>query len=180
MNDGWENVTIRKIADTIDYTAPVVYEHFKNKDDLYYHLVKDGFRILREKTMEAIDSGNSPEEKLMAIAEVKYDFALKRRTLHQIMYDSEKPEWQKAELSKSIQELKPVMDQVISEISGRPEKAGELGFNLMSLIKGYTFFSTILMSEKNLLAQHFPADEKILKKAFKEAVQRYIKSIRNL
>jgi len=28
-------VTIRKIADSIEYTPPIVYEHFENKEDLF-------------------------------------------------------------------------------------------------------------------------------------------------
>ncbi|MEL6653646.1 MAG: helix-turn-helix domain-containing protein [Bacteroidota bacterium] len=40
--ESWEKVTIRKIADRILYTPPIVYEHFKNKDDLLKQLVERG------------------------------------------------------------------------------------------------------------------------------------------
>ena len=31
-SEGWQNVTIRKICDKIHYTAPVIYQHFENKE----------------------------------------------------------------------------------------------------------------------------------------------------
>ena len=35
VSEGWDAVTIRKIANAIEYTPPIVYEHFKNKEDLF-------------------------------------------------------------------------------------------------------------------------------------------------
>ena len=31
-DNGWQNVTIRKICDEIGYTAPVVYHYFESKE----------------------------------------------------------------------------------------------------------------------------------------------------
>ena len=30
--EGWQNLSIRKIADAIEYSVPVVYDHFENKE----------------------------------------------------------------------------------------------------------------------------------------------------
>ena len=30
--EGWQSLSIRKIADAIEYSAPVIYDHFENKE----------------------------------------------------------------------------------------------------------------------------------------------------
>lgn len=44
--DGISALTIRRIAAEIGYTAPVVYEHFANKDALVLELVARGFDLM--------------------------------------------------------------------------------------------------------------------------------------
>ncbi len=41
VNEGWQAVTIRKIADEIEYTPPIVYEHFANKEAVFFALGMD-------------------------------------------------------------------------------------------------------------------------------------------
>jgi AcrR family transcriptional regulator len=41
-HEGWDKVTIRRIADEIEYTPPTIYEFFKNKEDLLDELAKEG------------------------------------------------------------------------------------------------------------------------------------------
>ena len=36
---GWANLSIRKIADAIEYSVPVVYKHFENKEAIIAHFV---------------------------------------------------------------------------------------------------------------------------------------------
>lgn len=31
-DDGWQSLSIRKIADAIEYSIPVIYDHFQNKE----------------------------------------------------------------------------------------------------------------------------------------------------
>jgi Bacterial regulatory proteins, tetR family len=43
IEDGWEAVTIRRIADRLEYTSPIRYKHFSGKDGLLVELARDGF-----------------------------------------------------------------------------------------------------------------------------------------
>jgi AcrR family transcriptional regulator len=45
-NEGWQAVSIRKIAEAIEYSVPVIYDHFQNKDAILLEFTKEGFRIL--------------------------------------------------------------------------------------------------------------------------------------
>ena len=36
--EGWQALSMRKIADKIEYTAPIIYEYFANKDAILTNL----------------------------------------------------------------------------------------------------------------------------------------------
>jgi len=46
---GWHSLTIRKIAEEIEYTPPIVYEHFEKKEDLIREIVDAGFNMLSKE-----------------------------------------------------------------------------------------------------------------------------------
>lgn len=41
--EGAAGVTMRRVADAMDYTAPVIYQHSENKDALLGELVRQGY-----------------------------------------------------------------------------------------------------------------------------------------
>jgi AcrR family transcriptional regulator len=45
-NEGWQALSMRKIAQIIEYTAPAIYEHFKNKEAILMELTNIGYRKL--------------------------------------------------------------------------------------------------------------------------------------
>lgn len=74
---GYDNVTIRKVADKVGYTAPVVYEHFADKRDLLLAVVDQGFADLAARLKQAED--------LQSIAEAYWAFAAGRPHLYRLM-----------------------------------------------------------------------------------------------
>lgn len=177
-SDGWNNVTIRKIADEVLYTPPIVYEFFKNKDDLYRHLVIDGFEQLASSTILAIETLNNPQDKLIKMAEVRLDFANKNPTLHHIMFDSENPKWQKEELMKAMRSLRVIVKDLLIQISGSPDEVEEHFFNFICLIKGYTYFNNHLMRNPKM-RKKFLSKQMDMKTLLLGAVKRFIKSIKS-
>ena len=41
--EGWRAVTIRRIAERIEYSPPVLYEYFDSKDDILLELARMGY-----------------------------------------------------------------------------------------------------------------------------------------
>ena len=39
---------MRKIADAIEYSAPVVYDHFENKEAILFEISLQGFKLLQK------------------------------------------------------------------------------------------------------------------------------------
>ena len=58
--EGWQAVTIRKIAGRIEYSPPVIYEHFGSKEGLYTQVVEYEFRILLSSITDALSEDAKP------------------------------------------------------------------------------------------------------------------------
>ena len=44
--EGYQNVSIRKIAERIEYSPAAIYGYFPSKDDIFLALTEEGFRLL--------------------------------------------------------------------------------------------------------------------------------------
>ncbi len=88
---GWEKVSIRKIAEVIAYTPPVIYEHYKGgKPEILGELEKMGFALLRDNISEAYASTLShPPSQIEAMSLAAWDFATKNPDLYQVMFNLE-------------------------------------------------------------------------------------------
>jgi AcrR family transcriptional regulator len=51
--EGWDAVTMRRLADEIEYSANFAYRYFSGRDDILLALVRDGFAQLRESMAAA-------------------------------------------------------------------------------------------------------------------------------
>src|SRR6476659_1015684 len=46
VKEGYQNVSIRKIAERIEYSPAAIYGYFPSKDDIFFALAEEGFRLL--------------------------------------------------------------------------------------------------------------------------------------
>jgi AcrR family transcriptional regulator len=46
VREGYANVSIRKIAERIEYSPAAIYSYFPSKDDVFFELAEEGFRLL--------------------------------------------------------------------------------------------------------------------------------------
>src|SRR5215212_10602734 len=71
--EGWQSVSIRKVAERIEYSPPTIYEHFSSKEALLVELMREGFRLLMERVQAGNRTAASPEARIMAIALAYWD-----------------------------------------------------------------------------------------------------------
>jgi AcrR family transcriptional regulator len=55
--EGYQNVSIRKIADRIEYSPAAIYSYFPSKDDIFFALAEEGFHLLFSSADRDIDPG---------------------------------------------------------------------------------------------------------------------------
>jgi AcrR family transcriptional regulator len=46
VSEGYQNISIRKIAERIEYSPAAIYGYFPSKDDIFFALAEEGFRLL--------------------------------------------------------------------------------------------------------------------------------------
>ena len=58
--EGYRNVSIRKIAEKVEYSPAALYSYFPSKDDLFFALAEEGFRKLFEFTNDPAATTGDP------------------------------------------------------------------------------------------------------------------------
>src|SRR5499426_3398208 len=77
--EGYQNVSIRKIAERIEYSPAAIYSYFPSKDDIFFALAEEGFHLLggpREAEHSAQLRELTPIERVRAIFWHFYEFSL--------------------------------------------------------------------------------------------------------
>lgn len=54
--EGYSQVSIRKIAERIEYSPAAIYRYFASKDDIFLALAEEGFRRLADVTLAPVDT----------------------------------------------------------------------------------------------------------------------------
>ncbi|MER5411191.1 TetR/AcrR family transcriptional regulator [Streptomyces sp. NPDC002769] len=83
--EGWDYVTTRRLADRIEYSQPVLYQHFKNKDAIVHAVALEGFAELAAALRAARLGAAEPRGALDAVARAYVDFAERGPVLYQAM-----------------------------------------------------------------------------------------------
>ena len=84
--EGWQSLSMRKIADIIEYTAPMIYEYFANKEAILNELSKQGFHLLAKQIKRAKARESTLEKQLEAMWFSYWDFAFQEKELYQLMF----------------------------------------------------------------------------------------------
>lgn len=85
-HEGWQAVTIRKVAERIEYSPPTIYEHFGSKEAILQELIQEGFQTLLAELYQALTAAGEPESGLLRMAQAYWEFAWKYPELYQVMH----------------------------------------------------------------------------------------------
>lgn len=121
--DGWQAVTIRKIAERIEYSPPVIYEHFTAKEEILAELMRQGYAEQRAAMEAARDAADGPVDALIAMARAYIAFAFRSPDLYQVMYGLGGVPFSAAETGREGAPIAATMGNVVEEIlrvAGRP------------------------------------------------------------
>ena len=114
--EGWQAVTIRKIAALIEYSPPVIYEYFDSKEDLLLELVRMGYAGQLEAVESAAGASDGPEEALLGMGRAWLRFALDSPDLYQAMYGLGGVSFPVTELRKEGEKIAAVMAKAIVDL----------------------------------------------------------------
>jgi len=174
-DEGWQSLSIRKIADAIQYSVPVIYDYFENKDAILLEFGKQGFEQLIAKLAAAKDSTPDPAEQLKAIADAYWIFAFKNKEFYQLMWGMGAPT---CEMDKCMPERSIFRDLVMAPMIEVINKANGEDAETNACLKYHTFWSILhgLVSIKMVA----PADdtEQLNKLVLDDAITGFIKNLK--
>ena len=85
LEEGFENITIRRIAEKIEYSPATIYLYFKDKDEILYTLHNEGFEELYRRQLKTL-SIKDPLERLREQGEMYILFALENPEYYDLMF----------------------------------------------------------------------------------------------
>jgi AcrR family transcriptional regulator len=85
MQKGFEETSIRNIAEKIEYSPTTIYLYFKDKDEIFYALHQEGFALLNQYFRPLANVGD-PFERLKAINKSYIHFALENGEFYDLMF----------------------------------------------------------------------------------------------
>jgi AcrR family transcriptional regulator len=86
VRDGYENLSMRRIARAVGCSVSSIYEHFTNKDQLVHALIDEGFQRWYDIVLEAAAVPGTPLERLEMHCRRYVEFGLANPEFYEIMY----------------------------------------------------------------------------------------------
>lgn len=136
--EGWQGLSMRKIADKIEYTAPIIYEYFSNKEAILQELTCKGFTILTKDLETAQKGSEDPAEQLEAMWMAYWNFALKNKEMYQLMYGVEMTccAQRNTVTDAPYMMITGVIGELMHAVNPQPEVVKQKYFTFFSVIHG--------------------------------------------
>ena len=83
---GWEAVTVRRLAEKIEYSQPVLYSHFAGKAAIVTAVAEEGIVDLTAQLRERRARAKTPSEALEAMVRGYLDFATENPARYDAMF----------------------------------------------------------------------------------------------
>ena len=84
--EGCDALSMRKLAEHIEYTAPAIYEYFESKEALYTELARKGHLKLAALVNQAKEAHTEAAEQMEAMWLAYWNFAVTYKELYQLMF----------------------------------------------------------------------------------------------
>ena len=84
--EGWSAVTIRRLAEVIEYSQPVLYSHFENRDAIVAAVAVEGFRELATALRQAARGSSAGRDAIRNVAAAYLTFAGEHPALYEAMF----------------------------------------------------------------------------------------------
>lgn len=169
--EGWQAVSIRKIADAIEYSAPIIYEYFDSKDVLLSEIRNEGFMFLNQEYERIFKLYRDPEKRLYEISLIQWDFARQQPEMYRVMYNLDGafcsiPVYQ-SEASRAVSDA--VSAIIFSFIPKSKESIRRLYFEWWSLTHGLISLGMLLEDEQS---------PEQTEQIYREAIRRFVRGLK--
>ncbi|MDQ3292284.1 MAG: TetR/AcrR family transcriptional regulator [Bacteroidota bacterium] len=170
--EGWQALSIRKIADAIEYSVPVIYHHFENKEAILHEFTKEGFRLLNTQLEEAKKKHLDPAKQLKEMAYAYWNFAFSNKEYYQLMYGLGMPTCELVRQIPEVNKFSNTLQATIKDLIAA-SKNPEADY----FLKYHTYWSMLHGLISINLTGRSKAPDKLNLSVLEDAVQGFIKNI---
>jgi AcrR family transcriptional regulator len=135
--EGYRNVSIRKIAEKVEYSPAALYSYFPSKDDVFFALAEEGFRKLFEFTNDPSVTTGDPLNAIRQGFLRYYQFSRAHPEYFDLMFvDRSVPkishEWERfAFVQQMIDEVRAVIQRGIDAGLFPPDTDPDVAFHIL-------------------------------------------------
>ncbi|MEI7577425.1 MAG: TetR/AcrR family transcriptional regulator [Armatimonadota bacterium] len=168
VTDGYEAISLRTIADMIEYSPGALYLHFKDKDAILQALIEEGFDELAIRLRNVMDPGSL--EGLIQKGLNYIQFAVDNPRLYEVMFLARSPEDQ--EHMRAIADAPPDCFLSLVEAVQAGQRQGTLNCALPEPILAYAIWAQVHGMASIAIARQFfwiPQDQ--IEILFRESVK---------
>jgi len=91
--EGFQRMTMRKIAAKNNMSATNLYNYFSNKDEIYINILIKGFKLLYDNLQKAHDSQKNPIERAKSFVKAYLTFGIENYNYYEIMFSAALPKY---------------------------------------------------------------------------------------
>jgi AcrR family transcriptional regulator len=86
LEEGYENTSMRKIANKIEYSPGIIYQHFRDKNDLLLELHNKAFECKMEALFESVKDIPDPMDRLIATGKAYLEYGISNPQDYELMF----------------------------------------------------------------------------------------------
>jgi AcrR family transcriptional regulator len=86
LTEGYGNVSMRKIAERIEYSPAAIYSYFENKDEIFFALAEEGYRRLADRVNTVLSGVSDPLDALRRALWGFYEFSKEHPEYFHLMF----------------------------------------------------------------------------------------------
>jgi len=90
LEKGYEQTSMRNIANDINYSPGLIYFYFKDKSEIFHELHKEGFQLLLQQ-LKVLEKVGDPFERMKAMGRVFIEFAQHNKDYYNLMFIVDEP-----------------------------------------------------------------------------------------
>ncbi len=86
LEQGYAHFSLRKVVERIGYSPTTIYLYFRDKDDLLFTVVDEGFTRFGQQLTAAATSTEDPWERIISLGRAYVAFGLQNPVYYQLMF----------------------------------------------------------------------------------------------
>jgi len=173
QSEGWQALSIRRIADAIEYSVPVIYKHFENKEAIQEYFIQQGFQALTKQLRHALLVSNDSSELINNIANHYWTFAAQQTDYYRIMFSVGIPSCEKLDSVTEMHDVSQIMwDAILQLANAHNVKTIDIKLKIKSFWSTLHGFIAIELLSNNTIPE-------IPSPIFNDAIESYIYTLTN-